>query len=294
MSTKLFRYEWMVKPTPQSAWIEGKGVWLWLAFFFTEIGAGIYFVSLFLNYPPGCLIGYLVALALGGIVHMAYLGNPMRAWRIFLKPKTSELSRGLWATLLFAAIGFFQVVPVVFSFLPWSGGHVVLRVIMGILCVMLISHGFLTMNVVRALPMWNSPMMIPLSVISGIWVGSQAVEFFLGLSGANLGLAEIWSRWSLLAYMGVLLMFLFGTSHTSETGRLSIKGIVAGELAARFYIGVVVIGIIVPLIITLVIWGSGAEKLNNGVIFLRFLCVLIGDLMMRHAIMKGARYAPLV
>jgi len=31
-------YEWMVKPTPQREWIESKGVFLWLAFFFSDSG----------------------------------------------------------------------------------------------------------------------------------------------------------------------------------------------------------------------------------------------------------------
>ncbi len=36
-------FEWMVKATPQREWIEAKGMFLWLAFFFSEIGAGVYF-----------------------------------------------------------------------------------------------------------------------------------------------------------------------------------------------------------------------------------------------------------
>ena len=54
-------YDFMVKHTPQKAWIQGKGVLLWLAFFFSEIGAGIYLVSLFLNVPQGWLFGWLAA-----------------------------------------------------------------------------------------------------------------------------------------------------------------------------------------------------------------------------------------
>ena len=53
MSSKLMGYERLTKPTPQEEWIQGKGLLLWLAFFFSEIGAGIYFVSLFLNFRPG-------------------------------------------------------------------------------------------------------------------------------------------------------------------------------------------------------------------------------------------------
>ena len=54
--SKALGYEWMVKNTPQEVWIEGKGIYLWLAFFFTEIFAGVCFISLFLNLGAGLLV----------------------------------------------------------------------------------------------------------------------------------------------------------------------------------------------------------------------------------------------
>ena len=42
--------EWMVKPTQQTEWIEGRGIILWLAFFFIELGAGIFFVGTFFDW----------------------------------------------------------------------------------------------------------------------------------------------------------------------------------------------------------------------------------------------------
>ncbi len=293
-TSRLMSYEWMVQHTPQEEWIEGKGIFLWLAFFFSEIGAGIYFVSIFLNFKPGWLMGWLVSLVLGGFIHLAFLGKPLRTWRIFLRPASSEISRGMWVVLLFAVIGFFQVLPVVVSGLPWSGDSSVLKVFMGILCILLITHGFSTMSVVRALPMWNSSMMLPLSLISGIWVGSQATELMHLAGGHDITVAEIWARWSLLGYMGALLMFLWGSVHSSETTRMSIKGILTGVFSAYFYVGVVAVGILIPLIITLFVWGDEATTISGGLLFLRFICVMIGDLAMRYSVMKGALYSPLI
>jgi formate-dependent nitrite reductase membrane component NrfD len=200
----------------------------------------------------------------------------------------------MWVVLLFAAIGFFQVLPVVVSGLPWSEDSSVLKVFMGILCVLLITHGFSTMSVVRALPMWNSSMMLPLSLISGIWVGSQAAELMHLVGGHDITVAEIWARWSLLGYMGALLIFLWGCFHSSETTRMSIKGILTGVFSAYFYVGVVAVGIIIPLIITLFVWGNEAARVSGGLLFLRFICVMIGDLAMRYSVMKGALYSPLI
>lgn len=142
--------------------------------------------------------------------------------------------------------------------------------------------------------MWNSSMMIPLALVSGIWVGSQAVELMLFFSGGDISVAEVWARWSLLSYMGVLVMFIWGTIHSSETARVSIKELLTGDWFIHFYIGVITIGILIPLIITLMVWGNGGDKMGGIVLFLRLICVVIGDLMMRYGIMKGAKYSPLI
>jgi formate-dependent nitrite reductase membrane component NrfD len=239
-------------------------------------------------------MGWLVSLVLGGFVHLGFLGKPLRTWRILLRPASSEISRGMWVFLLFAVIGFFQVLPIVFSGVPWSGDSSVLKVIMGILCILLITHGFSTMNVVKALPMWNSSMMLPLSLVSGIWVGSQTTELMQLIGGHDITAAEVWARWSLLSYMGALLIFLWGCLHSFETTRVSIKGILTGAFSATFYVGVVAVGIIIPLIITLFVWANEAASVSASLLFLRFACVMIGDLAMRYSIMKGALYSPLI
>lgn len=294
--SNLMPYDFMVKHTPQEAWIRGKGLLLWLAFFFSEIGAGIYFVSLFLKLQGGCLLGWLVALVLGGGLHMLYLGRPSRGILMLLKPATSELSRGLWVTLLFGIIGLFQVAPVVSPALPWTGTGIALTGIMGLLCVLMMSHGFLTMSGIRALPFWNSPVLLPLSVVSGIWVGSQFTALLSVLTGHGVYGAEIWARWSLFAFMAFLSVFLLGATHANRTARFSVMHILTQGTRAAFYIGVVAMGVIIPFVITLLLWGTGQEAAHPStwILALRWFCVLIGDLWMRYVIMKSAHYAPLI
>lgn len=285
-------YDFMVRYTPQEAWIKGKGAFLWLAFFLSEIGAGIYLVSLFLGLRTGWLIGWLVTLVLGGGLHLLFLGKPFRVLFMFLSPKQSELSRGLWVILFFAILGFFQVSPIVLPSLPWTGTGSGLKAVMGIICILLVSHGFLTMGGIRAIPLWNSSMMALLSVISGIWVGSQfAVIFSYGETGP---LAEIWARWSLFCFMAFLGAFILGAGQASTTTRISVKSLLTGETSSSFYIGVLGIGMVIPVIITLVIWGSESGSMSLGILLLRCLCVFAGDLMMRYSIMKNAHYSPLI
>ncbi|MEA1967174.1 MAG: DMSO reductase [Thermodesulfobacteriota bacterium] len=277
-------YEWMIKATPQKEWIAEKGIFLWLAFFFSEIGAGLYFVSLFYQYRTGLVLGWLITLILGGVVHMAYLGNPKRAWRIFLKPGKSELSKGVWVIAVFSLLGFIQIVTGAFN--P------VFNFITGIVCLLIIMHGFATMNVIKALPSWSSTMVLPLSIISGIWVGSQILEFMFCVSGSGAAAGlEIWSEFLLFGYIALILLYLWGTFHASESARFSVNLLLKGDMSKGFYVGVAVSGMLIPILLTLIMWGG---EVNTGLVFLRLVFVLAGDLIMRYTLMKSAVYTPLI
>ena len=279
-------YEWMLLPTAQTEWIADKGIFLWLAFFFSEIGAGLYFVSMFYEYRAGIVLGWLVTLILGGLIHVLYLGNPLRAWRMLMKPATSELSRGIWIIGIFAALGFLQMVTT-------GGFNMVFNVIMGILCLLIISHGFATMNVIRALPAWSSNIVLPFSIISGVWVGQQLLQFMFAVSGsASLASGmEVWAQSFFFAYFLCIVLYVWGTWHANEIGQASIKMMVADELKKITLIGVVGLAIILPLILTLIMWDGNT---NGVLIFLRLAAIFAGDLAVRYVIMKSAVYKPLL
>ncbi|MCF8090967.1 MAG: DMSO reductase [Desulfotignum sp.] len=279
-------YEWMISPTRQRQWIDDKGIFLWLAFFFSEIGAGLYFMSLFYSFRPGIVLGWLITLVLGGLIHMLYLGNPKRAWRMIMKPNTSELSRGIWIIGVFAVLGFLQIIT------P-GGFNMVFNFIMGILCLLIISHGFATMNVIRALPAWNSTIVLPLSIISGIWVGHQLLQLMFAISGnaAAASGMEVWAAAFFLAYFLCMLLYAWGTWHASGAAKAAIQRMLEGDLKQITYIGVGVLAILVPLVFTLIMWGGDT---NGFLIFLRLASVCAGDLAIRYLIMKSAVYNPLI
>lgn len=279
-------YEWMINPTRQRQWIDKQGIFLWLAFFFSEIGAGLYFVSLFYAYKPGLILGWLVTLVLGGLIHIAYLGNPLRAWRMIMKPNTSELSRGIWVIGIFAALGFLQMVM--------SGGfNIFFNVIMGILCLLIISHGFATMNVIRALPAWSSNMVLPFSIISGVWVGQQILQLMFAVGGQAEVVSgmEVWAEAFYFAYFLCMVLYVWGTWHANEIGVASIKMMVTGDLKKITLIGAVGLAVVLPLIFTLIMWGGDT---NGILIFLRLASVFAGDLAIRYLVMKSAVYKPLL
>jgi DMSO reductase anchor subunit len=285
-------YEWMVKVTPQREWIASQGVFLWLAFFFSEIGAGIYFVSLFSEYHMGLIVGWLITMVLGGVIHMLYLGNPFRAWRIFLKPQNSELSRGVWGIFIFGGLGFVQIALFYTPYQSLVFG-IPLKIVAGILCLIIIMHGFMTMNVMKALPSWNSSMLLPLSLVSGIWVGSQVVQYMLLLgqdTSVNMAVFERWSLLLLLVYIAFILFYIMGTLHSSETAKLSVRDWIRGTGAKVFYI-TVLCGMIIPLLVTFYNMGVDVQL---PLVLVRLISVAIGDMMLRYGLMKNAYYTPLI
>ena len=82
------RWEWMIKPTAQKQWIEGRGILLWLAMFF-GLGAGLYLVAALFNSLLGMFVGWLIVIFGFGGFHIAFLGRPLRFWRMVFKPQTS-------------------------------------------------------------------------------------------------------------------------------------------------------------------------------------------------------------
>lgn len=290
-------YLWMTDFTPQKEWIDGKGVLLWLAFFFSEIGAGVYMVSLFLESWAGCLAGWVGCAALGGGLHMAYLGKPSRAWRSILRPGSSELSRGIILMGLFLVVGAFQLAPGLglFSGLPWVGKALFFKIVLSILAFFVITHGFMTLSFMRALPFWNSAMMPVLSLASGLWVGTQIVAAMAmcNRSPVLLTAMEPIARWFLFSYVLFAVFYLWNSWHGPMATKRSLRTLLRGALAPVFYPGVVLVAFVVPLLITLYLWGKPVDT-AQGLLWLRILCAFVGDLVLRYCILKAARYVPLI
>jgi formate-dependent nitrite reductase membrane component NrfD len=290
-------YLWMMDFTPQREWIDRQGLLLWLAFLFSEVGAGIYLVSLFLEFWMGCLVGLLSCALLGGGFHLAYLGKPERVWRAILRPQTSELSRGTILLGLFLITGVLQLAPSLgyFNVLPWESSSLFFKVVMPILGLFVIIHGFLTLSIITALPFWNSAIVPVLSLASGIWVGTQIVmglSFGMGQKEALVALEPI-VRLSLFSYVILTIFYFWNAKHSSLAAQQSLRLLTKGELAPLFYLGIVLIALIVPTLITTLIYAKPAP-LTPELLYLRMACAVFGDLTLRYCILKAARYFPLI
>jgi anaerobic dimethyl sulfoxide reductase subunit C (anchor subunit) len=284
------KYEWMVKYTPQTEWIEGKGILLWLAFFFIELGAGLYFVANIFDSWLGMLTGWLICLVIGGGTHLLYLGKPFRVYRAFLKPQTSWISRGMIFVALFALVGFIQLL----SILLFQANPLALKIIIGIIAFLEVIYGGFAMSYVSALPIWNTPLIPAIYTVASIWGGTELLVGINLLTNHHVAEAESWGRILMLFFAFLLILYLFSIRYASNTSHEAIHRIVKGDLALLFYVGVVLIGLIFPFAIAGLSFTLGLGILNPAVVMIAIVCGSLGDLAMRYCIMKGALYTPLL
>jgi formate-dependent nitrite reductase membrane component NrfD len=281
-------YEWMVKPTPQTEWIEKRGKLLWLAFFFIELGAGTFFVASFFGNLFAMILGLLICGVLGCGFHVAYLGKPLRAIRMFSKVQTSWISRGIIFVTAFLILGF---VAIVLSLLHTPSSTVL--VVADIFAFLSIIYGGFAMSCVNGIPLWNSALIPILYVVSGIWGGTglmlgTAVALGLVETGAKV---EHWAHGFALSFAMLLIIYLMTLSFNGTVAaKKSAWEFIKGRGAYIFWVVTVILGLVIPLILALFDIRSAVASL----IYLTIFFELIGDLGMRYLLLKHAYYNPLI
>ena len=286
------RYEWMVKYTPQTEWVAGRGMLLWLAFFFIELGAGMFLVSSIFADVICTLIGWLICAVLGGGLHFLYLGHPFRFYRMFFRFRTSWISRGLLFVSAFLFLGAVHMAL-------WAAGEpsLVLLVVTDVLGFLTIIYGGFAMSCVQGIPLWNTALLPLLYVVAGLWGGAALTMAVVSAAGASpeagLHIEEL-IRILMVAFLIFLPTYLISARYGLSAGKVAVREIVIGRWWPLFWIVVVLFGLLFPLGVVISSLTAGLEatpaSLMNGAIFFE----LIGDLALRYLILKNGFYNPLV
>src|SRR3972149_2632857 len=236
--------EWMVKPTPQTEWIDKRGILLWLAFFFIELGAGAFFVGRIFKSIEAMLVGWLVCGVLGGGIHVLYLGHPFRFWSMVSRPGSSWISRGL------IFVSFFLVLGLIYMILTQAGSSSPFLMILADLFAFLsIVYGGFAMNYVNGIALWNTALLPIMYAVSGLWGGAGLALGIALASGkaSTVGISvEEWIRVLLVTYVALLLAYLISVRYTNPTGKTSVQEILAGRFKALTWLVVVLLGLVVP------------------------------------------------
>jgi formate-dependent nitrite reductase membrane component NrfD len=281
----------MVKYTPQTEWIERRGILMWLAEVSGGFGAGLYLVSLYLNSLWGMFVGWLIILILKGGFHIAFLGKPLRFWRILLKPQTSWIARGLIFVVLFIGFGAMQLaVSYWLQGLIWE---IVFKVLAGIMAFGVIIYTGFVMNYVNGIPLWNTALLPMLFVISGALDGFGLVLVIaLGDGSIDIMVAEAGSRVLLIVSALLITLYLWSATYTGSTGRYSVIELIRGNIAPVFWVGVVLCGIVIPIVVAFSSYLAG--EVSAPLLIMGVVCDTIGAFSLKYCILKAGIYSPLI
>ncbi len=284
-------YEWMVECTPQTLWIEKKGLLVWLAEVSGALGGGLYLVSLYLDSLGGMFLGWLIIATLKPAFHFAHLGQPMRFWRLALKPGSSWLARGFIALFLFIIFG---AVQIALSFwLPGTAWASALKVAGGIFAFLVIAYAGFLMNYVRGIPLWNSGL-LPLIFVSFGLSGGMALILLMGVSGFNVDVKTTLAglRWLTVINAFLVITYLWSAAYASPTGRYSVQKLTEGRDAPMLWLGVFLCGLVIPFGIFFYDYFSG--QTSEALRTIASSCVLAGVFSLNYCLLKGAYYSPLI
>ena len=234
----------MVTFTPQREWIENQGLLMWLSTFFVEVGAATYLVASIFGNLWAMAAGIVMCAVLGGGLHLADLGRPLRFWRILFSSgwKTSWIARGIWFVNLFIFFGgIYLALAMTSSKIP---GLLIASNVFAFCTI--IYFGFL-LSYVNGLALWNSSLLPVLILVLSIWGGLDILMLTLLMTGTESVTAEFWSRIFPLIVIFIISCYLIGIRYQGAGGKVSFREIVRGNWALLFWIGVVLFGIILPV-----------------------------------------------
>lgn len=282
--------EWMVHYTPQTEWIERRGVLIWLSLYAGILGGGSYLVSLYVHNLWGMFISWLIIAVLKSGLHIAHAERPLKLWRMILRPQTSWISRGLIITLLLIVFGAIQLA---FSYwLPGTAGEMAFKVLTGIMAFGIILYAGFIMSYVNGIPFWNSALLPVLFIVWGI-LGGLALVMAIGVGVADIEAVMALDLGFLIAAIILIVLYLWTAAYAEPTAKQSVRELIRGYPALVLGTGVILCGIIIPLAISLSSYLSGTMPAPSLALVI-LVCEIIGGLAFTYSVLRVGLYSPLI
>jgi formate-dependent nitrite reductase membrane component NrfD len=277
---------------PQRQWVEGRGLLIVIAHFFTGIGAGAWVFSWIADYDAGFVAAYVLVAFLGGGSHLLFLGRWGRFWRMISRPQSSWVSRGLLGVAWFGLFG--GLYTALFA-LPGSdrgvAGDILLGLSMAGVAVILTYQG-LVLAVSRAIPFWRNPLLPPLYAAYALRGGAAVLLLLAAIVGEDFDVheVELVKLWVVVSSAVLVVMYLAVANRAGATARRSVHELVAGSFSPVFYGGVVLLGLAIPIIAGSVGYATETSRVLLGVVA---SSSLIGDFYVKFCVARAGIYVPI-
>lgn len=300
-------HEWMVKPMQQTEWIERQGLLVWLSEVFSALGTGLYLVAIFVDNWWGALVGYLLVMFLKLPLHLLYLGKPLRFWRT-MPPfsrawRTSWIARGVVFTIFFSGFGLMQLfTSYLLGYTDFITGQalsavyyfdILMKIFAGLFAVLTgIYCGFM-MSYCKSVPFWNTGI-LPIVILNAGIADGLALIMGIGLftGGVNFHAVEFASRLVLGVNAILLATYLMNATYQSSTAELSVKELLFGNVAVIFWVGIILFGIVIPLVISFISMFTG--EATSTLLIAAIICHTAGAFALKYCILKVGIYKPIL
>jgi len=242
-----------------------------------------------------------VPLVIVGILFLLWdLGQPTRFAKALLKPGTSWISRGSWILTFFIASGVILYGLWVWPFTTLQAmpqAVILLEVLVAVFALGTIAYTGLLLGASKPIPFWSMPTLPLLFSVSAIATGTKATSLLVvvGALSGGTGLPNLtetlahYIAWFLALEIAVVVLHLWGT-HQTVTAKYSTMLVLRGNLATQFWVGYVIMGLVIPLLAETVVPGAGTEVLW---VVTASVLGLIGGFILRLTIVSAGIKTPM-
>jgi len=291
-------------------------VWGWpiaIYLFLAGVAAGSYLIAAYWRFSHGennliTKVGiYLSAPCLGLSIFILWLdlGSRFRFPYAFLRPQESWISIGAWLLTLLFILGALQWLKLFMARKqPSKDADPTWMWIVGIILALLTAiYTGVLLGVVEAIPFWNTAILPVIFLISALSTGIGAVLVtaisFPRLQPEGQDNTESFHRLAkidaVLIMMEALCLYFYLeiSVHAGFAAATSAKMLMGGSLAAVFWLGVAVIGLLIPFLLE---FKSLKKEINfkAAKTTVAGLCILIGGLSLRYLILAAGVYETLI
>ncbi len=279
--------------------------WRWLIaayLFLAGVGGGAYlagFIADFFGGPEwivvskiGVFLG-LPCVLIGTLFLLADLGNPKHVFRVWMKPQTSWIARG---TIIIVFFMIFAAIHTAWWIWPFAGPLEVnesARHIIGFLgsifAFLTVIYTGLLLGYSQPVTLWRTALLPVLFFVSAVSTGIMAIMLIgqgMGVDPMQLAYLAKVDVVVIVLEIFVLIVFLYNAYRTLES-RPSAKRILTGAVAPIFWFGVVVCGLVIPIIFEM-LGGHGVTVVLAAVLG------LFGGLCLRYTVLAGGIFITMI
>ncbi|MEJ8569281.1 DmsC/YnfH family molybdoenzyme membrane anchor subunit [Elongatibacter sediminis] len=267
------------------------------AFFFGELGAGIFLAGALYGSNLTMIVGVLVTAILKTYFHLAHMGVPSRAWRAISRPDRSWISRGFISIIVFTGAAVLHIALNGFGLADSLGGAAAIGgIVKGLALiaalVVMTYHGFAIADS-TSISFWNTGLMpvtsLLYSALGGVTV-ARVLAPSVAASGAGLVPAGQGAASILLVVAAVALLAMLNAANRGSPGaRKSLHLLTREGPWVKLFYGVVLgLGLVLPFALLTLAPASMAVDVVVA------LAVLAGYFTFRILVFKIGLYDPII